>query len=206
MEQLGANREYVTVAGTFGGRRIGVASHGVGSAGAAICFEELCQAGVKRIVRAGTCGGLADDVEEGDLVVVTSAVRREGLTERLVPLGYPAVASVDVVLALRQAALAKGVRFHEGITVTDDLFYAHSLLGNEFQFWHDAGVTSYEMEVSCLFVISALNGVQAGAILTADANNIKIKELTTSSYDPHRAVVREGVEAMIDVALAALVA
>jgi uridine phosphorylase len=206
VEELGSNREYLTMAGTYRGRRIGIASHGVGSAGAAICFEELCQAGVKRLIRAGTCGGIQDDVNEGDLVVVTSAVRREGLTQRLVPLGYPAAANVDVVLALRNAATARAVRFHEGITVTDDLFYSHAMLGNEFQFWHDAGVKSYEMEISALYVVASLNNVQAGAIITVDANNLKIKELTTSTYDPHRTIVRDGVEKMIDVALDALVA
>jgi uridine phosphorylase len=204
-EELGRNREYVTVAGTYRGRRIAVASHGVGSAGAGMCFEELCQAGAGRIIRAGTCGGLADDVEEGDLVVVTSAVRREGLTQRLVPLGYPAAATPDVVIALRQAARAREVRFHEGVTVTDDLFYAHPMLGNEFQFWHDAGVTSFEMECSALFVIAALHRVEAGAILTVDARNLDLDE-GMKAYDPHRTVVRVAVEAMIDVALDALVA
>lgn len=205
VEELGSNREYVSIAGTFGGRRIGVASHGVGSAGAALCFEELCRGGVRRIIRAGTCGGLQDDVEEGDNVVVTAAVRREGLTQRLVPIGYPAVGTPEVVIALRQAAEARGGRFHEGITVTDDVFYTHSMLGNEFMFWHDAGVVSYEMEVAALYVIASLHKVQVGAILTADANNIRIQALTTASYDPHRTVVRDGVDAMLDIALAALV-
>jgi uridine phosphorylase len=202
--ELGRNREYVTVAGSYRGRRIGVASHGVGAPGAALCFEELCQAGAQRLIRAGTCGGLADGVEEGDLVVVTGAVRREGFTQRVVPLGYPAIATTDVVLRLREAALARKVKFHEGLTVTDDLFYAHPMLGNELQLWHDAGVAAIEMECSALLILASLHGVQAGAILTVDAKDLELKDMT--AYNPHRTNIRDAVEAMIDVSLDALVA
>ena len=60
--EIGRFREYVTLVGHHRGTRVGVSSHGVGAAGAAVCFEELFMAGVQRVIRAGTCGGMQDDV------------------------------------------------------------------------------------------------------------------------------------------------
>ena len=57
-EWLGRNREYHSLIGRYGGTTIAVVSHGVGSAGAGVCFEELCRAGAKRIVRVGSAGCL----------------------------------------------------------------------------------------------------------------------------------------------------
>lgn len=51
--KVGANREYHTYVGTWKGASIAVASHGVGAGGASCCFEELIQAGVTTIIRAG---------------------------------------------------------------------------------------------------------------------------------------------------------
>src|SRR5437879_4666729 len=46
-EKIAENREYVSYLGRFKERDILVTSHGVGSAGAAICFNELIQVGIK---------------------------------------------------------------------------------------------------------------------------------------------------------------
>ena len=43
VEPISENREYRSIKGKFNGQVIGVVSHGVGSAGAGACFEELCQ-------------------------------------------------------------------------------------------------------------------------------------------------------------------
>ena len=45
VEPISENREYRSVRGSFNGQIIGAVSHGVGSAGAGVCFEELCQSG-----------------------------------------------------------------------------------------------------------------------------------------------------------------
>ena len=106
--EIGHFREYVTLVGRHRGVKVGVVSHGVGAAGAAVCFDELFQAGVQRVIRAGSCGGMQDNVLNGHLVIVTAAVRNEGLTSQLVPDGYPAVASADLVAAPPQGGPRKG--------------------------------------------------------------------------------------------------
>jgi len=199
--EISRNREYVMFGGSHRGERVGVVSHGVGSAGAAVCFEELCRSGATRIVRAGTTGGLQPTVLDGSLVVVTGAVRDEGVTAKLVPLGFPALADVGIVLALRAAADGAGAVVHEGVVLTSDLFYPHDVLGGDLPLWQRAGAVAVEMECAALFVTAALNGVQAGAILTVDGNPLAQQDDDMSGYDPHRTVVADAIDVMLAVAL-----
>ena len=202
--EIGRFREYLTLAGTHRGVDVGVVSHGVGAAGAAVCFDELFQAGVRRVIRAGSCGGMQDHVLDGHLVIVTGAVRNEGLTSQLVPDGYPAMSSPDVVTALRRAARDEE-NIHEGITRTNAVFYTHDILGSNLPLWQKAGVTSVEMECAALFVMAGLQSREAGAILAVDGNPLVERDEEMTGYNPHREVVRDAVGRMIGIALDALV-
>jgi uridine phosphorylase len=204
--EVSRNREYALFTGRHAGTEVGVVSHGVGSPGAAVCFEELGRAGVERVLRAGTCGGMQPDVLDGRLVIATAAARDEGLTARLVPLTFPAVADVDVVLALRAAAASAGCVVVEGIVVSGDLFYPHEVLGSELPMWQRTGVVAVEMECAALFVTAALHGMAAGAILAVDGNPLAEGDDDMSGYDPRREVVTSAVDVMIGIALDALVA
>ena len=199
--ELSRNREYVLFAGRHAGVEIGVISHGVGSPGAGVCFEELCRAGARRLVRAGTCGGMQSHVRDGAIVIAHAAVRDDGFTPRVMPLAFPAVASVDVVIALRSAAQRAGVETVEGVVLTSDLFYPHEVLGGDLPMWNRAGVVAVEMECAALFITAALHGVEAGAILTADGNPLADADEDMAGYDPHRSVVHDAVDAMIGIAL-----
>ena len=206
--ELAHNREYLTIAGEHNGRAVGVISHGVGSAGATVCFEELCRSGVEQIIRVGTAGGMLPEVGDGDLVIATSAVRDEGTTLRLVPLSFPATASMSTVLALRSAAAALSVDrehpIHEGVVLTSDLFYPHDVLGGDLELWSRTGVLAVEMEAAALFITASLHGVNAGAILAIDGNPMNEQRSDMSDYDPHRQAVADTVGAAIAVGLTAL--
>ncbi len=203
-EKIGDNREYVTWAGRFEGRRVCVTSHGVGSAGAGLAFEELARGGAEVMIRAGTCGAVADGVADGDAVIATGAVRDEGLTPRLVPLGYPAVAHHSVIAALEAAAAGEAAPVHSGLVLTSDLFYPSDALGQDWQVWQASRVAAVEMEAAALFVVAALHGIKAGGIFAVDGNPTRAAE-DMSEYDPHRQVVAEGVDRILRIALRALV-
>ena len=47
VREIGNNREYLTVTGTYAGQRLTVASHGIGAGGANVCFMELLKGGVR---------------------------------------------------------------------------------------------------------------------------------------------------------------
>ncbi len=203
VSELGRFREYVTFKGKHKGVAVTVSSHGVGAPGAALCFEELQQAGVTKIIRAGTCGGLQPDVNDGDLVIATGAIRDDGLTAGLVPPEFPAVATADVVMALRGSAAAVGHPIHEGLVLTGAVFYSHDVRGSSLAMWARTGAVAVEMECAALFVIGSLHAIEVGALLTVDGNPLRT---TDETYNPHRTIVQDAVEVMIEVALNALIA
>lgn len=202
--ELGSFREYFSYAGSYNGVEIGVVSHGVGSAGAAVCFEELCRSGVETIIRAGSAGGMQPDVVDGHLVIATAAVRNDGFSTGVVSPEFPAVADHDLTAALIEATTDAGRPVHRGIVLTSSVFYPHPVFGSSLPQWQQAGVVAVEMEAAALFVIASLHRVAAGAIFAIDGNPLLERDDEMSGYDPHRDVVREAVDAMLDRVLVAL--
>ena len=202
--ELGFFREYRTFAGEYKGKAITIASHGVGAGGASVCFEELAQAGVKTIIRAGTCGAMKAGIKDGEFIIGTGAIREDGVSDRLLPLSYPAIADRHVTAALVAAAQDQGyAEPHEGMILTRGFFY-DGALPNKVPFWLKTGanVVAVEMEFAVLLTIASIRGLRAGGLFTSDGNMVEESDLQT--YDPHRTVVEEGVVNMIKVALDAL--
>ncbi len=200
--QLAENREYHSYTGKWNGVEVAVVSHGVGAPGAAVCFEELAKGGAKTVIRVGTAGSYQQAVPPGSLVISTGAVRTDGLTSQLVPNGFPAIADRHVAAALVEAARENGdgLPVAEGITLTIDVFY-NGVLEFPHVLYKKAGVLAVEMENSALFVIAALRGMKAGAILAidgyADADLLE-------SYNPHTDFTAKAIEAESRIALAAI--
>jgi uridine phosphorylase len=143
-------------------------------------------------------------IKDGDLVIGAGAIRKDGTSERLMPLAYPAIADRRVVSALEAAAVAQGyTRLHEGIILTQSHFY-HGILPSTLDMWlqADVNVCAVEMELATLLVIAGLHGARAAGIFTSDGN--LIEEADPTEYDPHRKVVQRGVRTMLKIGLEAL--
>ncbi|MFV0254251.1 MAG: nucleoside phosphorylase [Beutenbergiaceae bacterium] len=194
---LARNREYVSFNGTWNGVPLTVVSHGVGASGAIIAFEEVCRAGAQVIIRAGTAGGLSPDVVDGHLLVVTSAVREDGVTSAMVPPEFPAVSDPQLVLDLERHAQGSGCAVARGSVATMAAFYASPVLANRQVLWRDAGVLGVEMEVAALFVTASLHGVRAGAIVAIDGNPLAADDEDMNDYQPDREVVTKAVDAAL---------
>jgi len=205
VQEISHNREYRSLKGTYLGVEVGAISHGVGSAGAGACFEEICQSGATRIIRSGSAGGMRDNVGAGDVVIATGAVREDGLSPKLVPEGYPALATPDLVIAMRDAAGSLGIDAHEGILLTSDMFYPHDVLGSDLPLWQRAGVTAVEMEVATLFVVCGLHGVETAAVVAIDGNPLAQDDGSMETYDPHQDSVKKAVADSLQIALRALI-
>ena len=83
------SREFVTYTGALDGVKVSVTSTGIGGPSASIAMEELIQCGADTFIRVGTCGGMALDVEGGDIVVATGAIRAEGTSKEYAPTRVP---------------------------------------------------------------------------------------------------------------------
>jgi uridine phosphorylase len=200
-ESVAKNREYHSYLGKFKNKDILVTSHGVGSAGAAICFNELIDIGVQVAIRIGTAGGLKDDSKIGDLVIPTAAIRRDGVTGLMIPVAFPAVPDFGLTSRLILSAESAQVRYNSGIVLTSDLFYP-SLLDSELPLYQKANAIAVEMECSALFIIGSLRGAKTAAILAIDGNPLRWNQ---GDYDPVGTEVGNSINHAISVALNALI-
>jgi uridine phosphorylase len=99
MEQR--HREFASVTGTYRGERVSVVSTGIGTDNVEIVVAEILAITDRpTFVRVGSCGSLQPEVNLGDLIVSTGAVRLESTTSFFVHDGYPAVADYEAVAAL----------------------------------------------------------------------------------------------------------
>lgn len=102
------------------GEPLTIQSTGMGGPSAAIVLEELCDLGLRRAIRVGTCGALDRSLALGDLVIADCALARDG-TSRALGAGDRLVADGALVEALRAAAGGHDARV--GAIVSSDLFY-----------------------------------------------------------------------------------
>lgn len=182
-ERVANNREYLTYSGYLMGERVSVVSTGIGCPSTAIAVEELSDLGVHTFVRVGGGGSLQDYVKIGDMVIPTGAIRDEGTSQQIIPLAYPAVADYTVIRHLKEAGDELGFRCHLGIVHSKDSLSSEivpeSLPNRKFleAQWHAwlAGRTlASEMEVSVIYILAAIKGLRAGAV-------IKVRD---EKYDP----------------------
>lgn len=200
------NREYNTYTGTLLGEKVSVVSTGIGGPSAAIAMEELAAIGADTFLRIGTCGGIDLQVQAGDLVIATGAVRHEGTSREYAPLEYPAVPDFSAMMSLVDAAKAAGVRWHAGVVQCKDSFYGQhsphrmpveSELLAKWEMWKRLGVLASEMESAALFTVAAARGLRCASIFHVIWN--QERELAglsqVESHDVDLAV-RLGVEAL----------
>jgi uridine phosphorylase len=165
--KVGEYRGFVTYTGSVGGIGISACSTGIGCPSAAIVVEELAKIGAETFIRVGTTGGLQREVQVGDIVIATAAVRADGTTRNYVPIEYPSIADFNVTEALVQAAQKSKRRVHFGSVLTSDAFYGDM---DNLKRWSRFNVLSVEMECSVIFTLAKLRKLRAGAILAVDGN------------------------------------
>jgi uridine phosphorylase len=161
-------RGFVTYSGKIDAIGVSACSTGIGCPSTAIVVEELTKLGAKTLIRVGTTGSLQPDINMGDIVIATAAVRADGASKAFMPVEYPAVASFDVTSALIQAAKKSKRKVHTGIVLSSDAFYCDDSEANRR--FSAGNVLSVEMECSTIFTLASMKRVWAGGILAVDCN------------------------------------
>jgi len=179
--EVGKHRQFITVTGEYKGVRVTTTSSGIGPSAVEIAITELAMIGADTFIRVGSTGALQLNIDCGDIIITTAAVRLEGTSEKYACVEYPAAANLEVTLALIEAAEELGVKYHVGITVTSDSFYCgQGRPGFNDYFPKGAeglveelrkmNVLNFEMEASTLFVLSSIYGLRSGCVCAVYAN------------------------------------
>jgi len=200
------NREYTTWLGELEGQTVMVMSTGMGGPSTAIAVEELSKTGVNTFIRVGTCGGMAEQIIGGDVVIATGAIRQEGTSKEYVPIEFPAIADISVTNALVQGAENIGAKWHAGVVHCKDSFYGqHSpermpagedLIRN-WKAWIKAGCLASEMESASLYIVSQVLGVKAGCVLNVVWNQEReAKGLSNPKSHDTTMAIKTAIEAV----------
>jgi len=202
-EKVASNREYTTYTGEVDGIKVSVTSTGIGCPSAAIAVEELARVGADTFIRVGTAGTLQKDVNLGDLVITTAAVRDDGTSRQYIPISVPAVADFSLTMALSEAAAKLGYTAHLGVTQTKDAFFTeendpslprYEEIRRDWSAYQKAGVLASSMESAAIFSVAMIRRLRAAEVLA----------IIGSTWSDKPIVKKVGVEEAIKTAIEAI--
>jgi DeoD family purine-nucleoside phosphorylase len=139
------------------GEPLTIQSTGMGGPSAAIVVEELIALGARTLIRIGTCGGLAPDLQLGELIVADEVIAADGASRAL---GADERLRPDASLT---AALAAAARGRTGTVVSTDVFYERrpgAAVG-----WIADGALAVEMEAAAVVQVASLHAAEAACVL-----------------------------------------
>jgi len=149
----------------YSGRRLAFYHPGVGSASAAALLEEVISFGCRKFIACGGCGVLEKDVPVGKLIIVSAAVRDEGVSYHYLPPAREIKANDQVVAVLQKTLSQKGVPYRLGKTWTTDAPYRETRARIAKR--RREGCLAVEMEAASMMAVAEFRGVAFGQILCA---------------------------------------
>jgi uridine phosphorylase len=181
------------------GGRVGVMGRfGIGAPAAVTVLEELIAWGVRKFISVGTAGTLQDDINIGDLIVCSQAIRDEGASHHYLPPSKYAAASPSMTARIESSLKTLGRSYRTGTSWTIDTPYRETVA--EARRYKDEGVATVEMEAAALFTVAAYRKVELGALLTVSDSLAGLK------WQPefHAPRTQQGLEDIYQVALHSL--
>jgi purine-nucleoside phosphorylase len=174
---------------------VSVLGSGMGMPSTGIYATELVRFyGVERLIRVGTCGGLADDLSLGDVIIASTAATDSSFPSTVLD-SLPLSLAADFGLlstAARLAADRDGGAPRIGQVWSADVFYDPRPSINERL--RDRGVLAVEMEAAALYALGMVEGFEALAVLTVSDHILRGEKI--SSADRERKV-----DSMVELAL-----
>ena len=152
--------------GTYKGVPVSVMASGMGMPSIGIYSYELFNFfGVENIIRIGSAGGLAEDVQLRDVIIGMGACTNSAYQDQYKLNGnYAPIASYELLERAVNEAKDLGVRYKVGNLLSSDIFYHADPEFN--QGWYKMGVLGVEMEAAALYMNAAAAGKRALAICT----------------------------------------
>ena len=198
--QVNDHRGLLGFTGTYRDAPVSVQTSGMGTPSMSIVVEELIRLGAKRLIRVGTCGGIARGLRTGELVIATAACPVDGATATYLH-GEPYAPAADFALtrALVDAAAAADLTTRTGLVASVDVFYNAD--PDYAERWRNRGVLAFEMEASALFYLAAREGVEAACALTV-SDVLDVDQTAEETYLPLDEL-DVAIDRMIEVALEA---
>ncbi|RPI92452.1 MAG: purine-nucleoside phosphorylase [Chloroflexi bacterium] len=144
-------------------RRLAFFHPGVGAPIAAGLLEEAIAFGCSKFIACGGCGVLEKDIAVGNIIVVSGAVRDEGVSYHYLPPGREVIASEAGINALVKTLNSREVPYRVGKTWTTDAPYRET--PDKIARRKEDGCLVVEMESAALIAVAQFRGVIFGQAL-----------------------------------------
>jgi len=145
------------------GRRLAFFHPGVGAPLSAGLFEEVIACGCRKFIACGGCGVLERDIAVGNIVVVSGAVRDEGVSYHYISPGREMGADPAAVTALTGLLARRGIPHRIGKTWTTDAPYRET--ADKIARRKAEGCLTVEMESASLMAVAQFRHVLFGQAL-----------------------------------------
>lgn len=171
-------RNMLGFTGTYKGKEVSVMGGGMGIPSIGIYSYELYQFyGVENIIRIGSAGGYADDLDLGDLVIGMGASTNSNFMHQYnLPGTFAPIADYGLVRKAVEAAEKLNVPVKVGNILSSDTFYDDN--ADAKLAWKKMGVLAVEMEAAGLYMNAARLGKKALCLLTISDHLFTGKELS----------------------------
>lgn len=188
-------RNMLGYTGTYKGKRISVMGGGMGMPSIGIYSYELYHFyGVDSIIRVGSAGGYADDVQVMDIVIGMGACTNSNYAHQFgLPGTFAPIADFGLLRKAVEVAKEQGKTVKVGNILSSDTFYSDD--GAAKDKWKGMGVLAVEMEAAALYMNAARAGKKALCILTISDHLYYPQELTARERET-------GFGSMMEIALA----
>ena len=147
----------------YKGQRLAFFHPGVGAPLAAGLFEEVIAFGSRKFIACGGCGVLEKDIAVGNLIVVSGAVRDEGVSYHYLPPSREVSAQPEGMHALVSTMTARGIQYILGKCWTTDAVYRET--PNKIAARKSEGCVVVEMEAASLIAVAQFREVVFGQVL-----------------------------------------
>jgi uridine phosphorylase len=145
------------------GRRLAFIHAGIGAPLSAGLLEDIIARGCRKFMVCGGCGVLVPQIALGHLVVVSAAIRDEGVSYHYMPPGREIQAHPAGMAALEATLAERGLPFVRGKTWTTDAPYRET--PGKIAARRSEGCLTVDMEAASLMSVAQFRNVALGQIL-----------------------------------------
>jgi uridine phosphorylase len=147
----------------FKGERLAFFHPGIGAPLSAALLEDVIALGCKKFLACGGAGVLVKDIAVGNLIVVSGAIRDEGVSYHYLPPGREVVADQAGMNALTSALEKHAIPYRVGKTWTTDALYRET--PNKMSRRKEEGCLTVEMESAGMMAVAQFRNVVFGQVL-----------------------------------------
>lgn len=185
--------------GYWKGAKVSVQASGMGIPSIGIYSWELYnEYDVESIIRVGSAGGIASELQLMDVVAALGACTDSNFAHQFNLKGtFAPIADWKLLSTAMNAAAARGITVHAGNVMSSDNFYNDGNDGPDQ--WKKMGVLAVEMEAAGLYMNAARCGKRALCLCTISDHMYRTEEL---SPEQRQTSFNEMIEIALDTAAA----